>query len=214
MIIDRLQRSRRKTVALYVHPDGSLEVRAPLRLSSSAIQAFVDSKSDWVLRQRKKLISQAPIQPRDGYAKGDSIWFLGGILSLNFITGYPCQIKIEGDCLLIPAKLQNNLGPALTAWYRLQSRHIISARIGYFSNRYGFRHNGIRITSARSRWGSCGSNNHLNFPYRLVMAPLDIIDYIVVHELCHLREPNHSSRFWRLVESRRPGWRRQRAWLQ
>ena len=73
--------------------------------------------------------------------------------------------------------------------------------------------NRIQIRDQRTRWGSCSPNGNLSFNWRLVLAPFDVLDYVVVHEVCHLREPNHSRRFWRLVESRRPEWRRQKAWL-
>jgi hypothetical protein len=71
----------------------------------------------------------------------------------------------------------------------------------------------IQIRDQRSRWGSCSTRGTLSFNWRLVLAPLDVLDYVVVHELCHLREPNHSRRFWKLVETRRPEWRVQRDWL-
>ena len=71
----------------------------------------------------------------------------------------------------------------------------------------------IRIGDQRSRWGSCSTVGTLSFNWRLVLAPFDVLDYVVVHELCHMRVPNHSRRFWKLVESRRPGWREQRLWL-
>ena len=72
----------------------------------------------------------------------------------------------------------------------------------------------IQVRDQRTRWGSCSSRGTLSFNWRLALAPHAVLDYVVVHELCHLREPNHSPRFWRLVESRRPGWREQRAWLR
>jgi predicted metal-dependent hydrolase len=72
----------------------------------------------------------------------------------------------------------------------------------------------IQIRDQRTRWGSCSPRGTLSFNWRLVLAPLDVLEYVVVHELCHLREPNHSARFWDLVASRRPGWREQRAWLR
>ena len=77
----------------------------------------------------------------------------------------------------------------------------------------GVRWSRIVIRDQRSRWGSCSTRGTLSFNWRLVLAPFEVLDYVVVHELCHLREPNHSHRFWRLVESRRPGWRAQRDWL-
>jgi predicted metal-dependent hydrolase len=72
----------------------------------------------------------------------------------------------------------------------------------------------IEIRDQRTRWGSCSPRGTLSFNWRLVLAPIDVLDYVVVHELCHLREPNHSPRFWRLVAERRPAWREQRAWLR
>jgi predicted metal-dependent hydrolase len=77
----------------------------------------------------------------------------------------------------------------------------------------GVRYDRIEIRDQRSRWGSCSTRGTLSFNWRLVLAPFEVLDYVVVHELCHLREPNHSRRFWRLVESRRPDWRAQREWL-
>ena len=71
----------------------------------------------------------------------------------------------------------------------------------------------VQIRDQRSRWGSCSTRGTLSFNWRLVLAPLEVLDYVVVHELCHLREPNHSRRFWKLVEARRPAWRLQRDWL-
>jgi hypothetical protein len=73
--------------------------------------------------------------------------------------------------------------------------------------------NRIQIRDQRTRWGSCSPAGNLSFNWRLVLAPFEVLDYVVVHEVCHLREANHSRRFWRLVESRRPEWREQKAWL-
>ena len=72
----------------------------------------------------------------------------------------------------------------------------------------------IEVRGQRTRWGSCSARGTLSFNWRLVLAPFEVLDYVVVHELCHLREPNHSPRFWRLVAERRPGWRAQRDWLR
>jgi len=96
---------------------------------------------------------------------------------------------------------------------RLGARELISALAEEEAERLGLGYRRIRIGDQRTRWGSCSSKGTLSFSWRLVLAPFEVLDYVVVHELCHLREPNHSARFWRLVASRRPDWRRQRDWL-
>jgi predicted metal-dependent hydrolase len=92
-------------------------------------------------------------------------------------------------------------------------RELVAMLIDEEAPQLGVEPKRIQIRDQRSRWGSCSTAGTLSFNWRLVLAPFDVLDYVVVHELCHLREPNHSSRFWRLVEQRRPAWRAQRDWL-
>jgi len=97
---------------------------------------------------------------------------------------------------------------------RTRARKIVSALAEDESERIGVRFERIRIAGQRTRWGSCSPRGTLSFNWRLVLAPLEVLDYVVVHEVCHLRVPNHSPRFWALVEQRRPRWRDQREWLR
>ena len=92
-------------------------------------------------------------------------------------------------------------------------RELIAMLVDDEAQELGVEPKRIQIRDQRSRWGSCSTNGTLSFNWRLVLAPFEVLDYVVVHELCHLREPNHSRRFWRLVESRRPDWRLHRDWL-
>ena len=96
---------------------------------------------------------------------------------------------------------------------RLAVRELVAMVVDEQAPAIGVAPSRILIRDQRSRWGSCSTRGTLSFNWRLVLAPFDVLDYVVVHELCHLREPNHSSRFWRLVETHRPGWRTQRDWL-
>ena len=97
---------------------------------------------------------------------------------------------------------------------RLGARELVSAVAEEEAARLGVRYERIRIGGQRTLWGSCSSRGTLSFNWRLVLAPPEVLDYVVVHELCHLRVPNHSRRFWALVERQRPHWREQRAWLR
>jgi len=96
---------------------------------------------------------------------------------------------------------------------RLAVRELVAMLVEEEGPHIGVAPKRIQIRDQRSRWGSCSTRGTLSFNWRLVLAPFDVLDYVVVHELCHLREANHSRRFWRLVEQRRPGWRAQRDWL-
>jgi predicted metal-dependent hydrolase len=97
---------------------------------------------------------------------------------------------------------------------RLAARELVIMRAEDEASRLGVSYRSIRIGDQRSLWGSCSPRGTLSFNWRLVLAPLEVLDYVVVHELCHLRVPNHSARFWQLVERARPGWREQRDWLR
>lgn len=96
---------------------------------------------------------------------------------------------------------------------RRAARELVAMLAEEEADALGVEVNRIQIRDQRTRWGSCSPAGNLSFNWRLVLAPLEVLDYVVVHEVCHLREPNHSRRFWRLVESRRPHWRGQKAWL-
>ena len=97
---------------------------------------------------------------------------------------------------------------------RIGARELVSALAEDEAERLGVAYRRIRIGGQRTLWGSCSPSGTLSFNWRLVLAPVEVLDYVVVHELCHLRVPDHSRRFWGLVEGRRPRWREQRAWLR
>jgi predicted metal-dependent hydrolase len=96
---------------------------------------------------------------------------------------------------------------------RAAARELVTMVLEEEAPALGVGYGRVQIRDQRTRWGSCSARGTLSFNWRLALAPFEVLDYVVVHELCHLREPNHSARFWRLVASRRPGWRRQRDWL-
>lgn len=103
---------------------------------------------------------------------------------------------------------------ALVAWYRRQARAIITERLAYWNSRYGFTYHRVAIKEQKTRWGSCSRKGNLNFNWRLLLAPLPILDYVVIHELCHLKEQNHAQRFWALVAQSCPDYRERRRWLK
>ena len=210
--IDKLVRSKRRTIALIIERDGSFTVRAPMRASHSAIETFIKQKEDWITRTREKIKSTRPTQKKQ-YADGEKFMLLGSFFDLKLVAPQRPSLRFDkGFTLSRAAQIK---GEAIfTRWYKARALEVISERVKQYSQQYDFVPRQVKISSAKTRWGSCSSNGTLNFTWRLVMAPLEVIDYVVVHELAHLRVKNHSSKFWKVVESICPEYKKQRKWLR
>ncbi|MFZ6030225.1 MAG: M48 family metallopeptidase [Chloroflexota bacterium] len=217
MQIDRLIRSKRKTVALIIERDGRLVVRAPQHLSLPRIQSLVDAKAAWIEQKRAQIETVQAAHPATApkrYENGESFAFLGAQYPLAIVPGErPRLTFVKGKFLLTEAGVPH-AERLFTAWYRRQARQICGERSTAFARQMGVTYARIRISSARTRWGSCSSRGTLSFTWRLVLMPQEIIDYVVVHELAHRCEPNHSPRFWAVVEQYMPDYKRRRAWLK
>ena len=162
-------RSRRKTLALQVRPDGSLQVRAPRLLPRAAIDRFVAEQGEWIQAQRRKLAERPPVE---------------------------------------------RLGEEELTALKKRARPVFLAKTARFAPVVGVRYGRISVRSQRSKWGSCSAKGNLNFNCLLLLAPEEVLDYVVVHELCHLREMNHSPRFWAEVERVLPDYKDARRWLR
>lgn len=204
-------RSKRKTLAMEIRPDGTLVVRAPLRLPQKEIARFVQSHAAWVERKRKEMAAR-PQPVRHAFLPGEAFRFLGQKCFLRYSGGKE-PVALKGDVLVVPALPREQLRSKIIAWYRAQARLVLKQRLDGWARKTGLCYSGLRITSAKTRWGSCTGKNVLSFPFFLVMAPPEVIDSVVVHELCHTRFHNHSSQFWQLVHSVLPDYDARHRWL-
>src|SRR6266542_3441701 len=212
--IDKLIRSKRRTIALIIERDGTFTVRAPMRAPHVAIETFIQQKENWITRAREKMKSTHG-EPTLGkqYADGEKFPFLGSSFDLKLVGFQKPSLRFESGFTLSRAA-QTKGEQVFTRWYKARAFEIISERVEQYSHQYNFVPGHVKISSAKTRWGSCSPNGNLNFTWRLVMAPMDVIDYVVVHELAHLRVKNHSSKFWKAVESIYPEYKKQRKWLR
>jgi hypothetical protein len=219
--IDQLIRSKRKTIALVVTRDGRLLVRAPQRASLQLIEGFVQQKAAWISeKQRQALQSSRQALPH-AFTAGESFLYLGRAYPLTLSSASrpllvlaPDGANAGGLCFVLAAAAQARARQVFIDWYRAQAQAVLSERIAHYAALTGLAHSALRITSARTRWGSCSSRGVLSFPWRLVMAPLAAVDYVVVHELIHLTEKNHARPFWQGVARILPDYARQVAWLK
>ena len=211
--IDNLVRTHRKTVAILIDRDGRLTVRAPMRLSAAHIQAFVESHADWIAKTIARLQATPPA-PVHRYVEGETFLYLGKSYPLSILPTHRPALSFNGAVFRL-AKSSLPKAPALfEAWYKQQARLFLTGRVSAFAAQHAFRYQKIRISSARTRWGSCSSLGTLSFTYRLVMAPAEVIDYVVMHELVHTKIHNHSKTFWNKVAQLMPDYKPRLAWLK
>ena len=211
--VDQIIRTNRKTIAIILRPDGSLLVRAPLRASRRSIQEFVTNNTQWIEKTRVRLQAVAPPPPKQ-YVPGEVFEYLGKVYPLEIVADQKKSLRLEEGIFRLAATAQDKAALAFEHWYKEQARQILSERVEYYARQNGFRYNKIGITSARTRWGSCSASGALNFSWHLIQAPMEAVDYVVVHELVHTIIHNHSKKFWIKVEQTMPDYRERRKWLR
>jgi predicted metal-dependent hydrolase len=206
-------RSRRKTIAVEITKEGGVLVRAPLKLARREVLAFVHQSSGWIARK----LAQARVLQEERTARrfreGELFPYLGEQHCLRYVAGGEYLRKENGEFLL-GADLSARAGDLFRTWYRARAREILEDRVAQFALRMGLTCRSVRITDAKERWGSCNAAGSLNFAWRLVMVPPPVIDYVIVHELSHLVEMNHSRRFWGRVGRILPDYAQRRKWLR
>lgn len=207
LIPKEIKRSKRKTISLVINPNGDFIVKAPIKTKDSEIFNFINQKSSWIIskitEQKKNYIK--PIC----FIEGETITIKGNQYTIKFHN--KTLVKITEHELFLPT---NEPKEKLIAFLKRYAKQYIDERIKLISSLFNFNYTTFSITSAKSCWGSCSYNNKLHFTYKLIFCPQDVIDYVILHELCHTKEKNHSNKFWLLVESFYPDYLVSEKWLK
>lgn len=191
-------------------------VRAPARIPAGEVQNFFTEKKTWI----DKKLAQLSVQQRNYKAKqflsGEDFSYLGRShkLVVSPTADFPEPLLFIDDTFYLDERYRGVARELFTAWYKERAEAVMRERVKIYSESLRVSPGRERITSARCQWGCCSATNNLSFSWRLVMAPLTMIDYIVVHELAHIKEKNHSSRFWKIVELVLPDYPNRRNWLK
>lgn len=210
--ISQIIRSKRKTITLMINSEAQLIIRAPLSTPDRIIEELVEKKADWITKKQEAVQQRKKRHLPKHFREGEDFLFLGTSHTLHFSPDVS-EITAMNGFLLIPAGIKD-LKQAIIAWYRAEALRFISCRLPYFTVQSGVTYKSIKITGARKRWGSCGSNGSLNFSWRLVMCPPSVVDYVVAHEVSHLKHHNHSREFWQAVQILLPDYKTQKTWLR
>lgn len=213
---------RRNSISIVVHSTKRVEIKAPADTPPSFIHDLAGKKAPWIVKQLRALDSITYLQVERQYQEGETFFFLGTPLRLSVAGGTPRGgILYDNGHLIVtvPGSLtgpgQTNYTRALVQdWYRDQADRIIGEKIREYATVLGVAPPPFRLKNIRRRWGSCSSRNNLNFNIRLIMAPIGVVEYVVMHELCHIRHKNHSRDFWQSLEEVMPDYPERRLLLR
>jgi predicted metal-dependent hydrolase len=207
---NKIIRSKRKTLSLTINENAELIIRAPKRLSIEKIQDFINEKENWINR-KKRLIEN---QIKDVTSNHNKLLYLGNLFPINVEQNASKELFFTGEEFIANSIEPDSLSLSIKKWYKNKFKEIALPRVAYFANKHNLMVNQVRIKNQKTMWGSCSSKNNINLNYLLLMAPMGVIDYVIVHELVHTIHRNHSNDFWDSVESIMPEFQEHKRWLK
>lgn len=195
---------------LQVTSNAQLVVYAPTLVPKFLIDRFISEKKEWIEKKLSEVQKRKPKAVKT-YTEGDTFLFFGKEIILQFTEGI--IIEIKENRLLFPKALSFRVQKELEMWFKNQAKDIISKRLQYHAKIMDVSYKTVMFSDTKSKWGTCFPDNSLQFNWRLVMAPLLVIDYVIIHELSHTTEKNHGRDFWNRVRLFTPAYRQHRDWL-
>lgn len=206
--------TKRKTISIMVYTDRSVKVRAPYRTSVKYIKKSVEQRADWIKSKQDLFVNYTPvIRPKRAFECGEIYNFLGKQYHLKVSHDLVNRVHIENDILHVSVtqKDKNKIKKLIDNWYKDTAKNIFLERLdickaAVFACNIEY-NSELRFRKMKSMWGNCTRSGRITLSYELVKAPMECIDYVIIHELCHLKEFNHSKAFYRLLDKAMPGWK-------
>lgn len=214
-----LRTNRKKTVSIEVTPS-NIKVSAPKRLSHRVITDFITERSRWIEKNVQLQLAQPKQIPRT-WTDGEMFAYLGQEYALNVTRKSADMVEIEEGYLNVAIPFgtleldeKNTVKSLVLAWYKQKAKETLTAKSFCYSKLLKVEPASVRVREYKSQWGSCSVSGVISYDWRIIMAPLKVVDYLVVHELAHLLEHNHSQKYWKHVETTIPNFREQQSWLK
>lgn len=205
--------SKRKTLGITVLPDLSVQVKAPNEASREKIFEKVEKRAAWIIEQKRYFLSFSPRKKAYLYKSGESHYYLGRQYMLKIVQDKKEDVTYKGRYLLVETldKSPKNVERLLDRWYRdrakLKFAEIAEPLIMKFDT-YDVKPNNLYIQKMETRWGSCSTSGNIILNPELIKAPRACIEYVIIHELCHLLHRNHTQAFFRLLSKEMPDWQK------
>jgi predicted metal-dependent hydrolase len=208
----------RKTLAIDVHPDLRVTVKAPEGSEFALVEQKVRKRAAWIIRQQRDFARYSFELPPRQYVSGETHRYLGRQYRLKVIQSATSKeiVKMYRGRLLVYVRALDDRGrvkPLVEAWYRKQAKRVFAERLAECYprvERFGIEYPEFTVRRMKSRWGSCTASRRIMLNLKLIQMPKDCIAYVITHELCHLVEPNHSPAFYALLDRVMPDWRDRR----
>ncbi|TAL25958.1 MAG: M48 family peptidase [Nitrospirae bacterium] len=215
---------RKKTVALQIQPNSTVVVLSPYFLDKDKIKEIVRKRAGWIMQKQEKIKKLNAEMPVKEFVSGESFPYLGREYRLKIIKAKDekcdsCKLMSGRFYVEINNKFSDRAASKvvkekLLEWYVERAKEKIIERTQRYSKLIGIAPGNIIIRNQEKRWGSCSHSGALRFNWKVIMAPLSVLDYVIVHELCHLIHRNHSADFWHKVSSFIPDYKKKREWLK
>lgn len=214
---------RAKRISVRYSLQKGLEVVYPSGMQQPTPETLLLERTDWILAVIDKFADAQANLPRRDYREGEVFLYRGASFKLlleRSATHSNVSVRLADGFLTVAAPVpppnaeKEDIREAVISFYRREAQRYLPNRVGELAETYGFEYEQVRIKNQKTRWGSCSSKRNINLNLRLMMATSGAIDYVIIHELCHLRELNHTPAFWSLVEAYCPDYRRWKDWFR
>lgn len=219
-----VQSSSRRSLSISINPKAQVKVQAPLFLSQKEILTYVHNKSDWIVQKYSNIRQRRDLIEARSFKDGNEFLFLGKKYPLKVVGSYSSRSEIifseeSGWQVRLPVGKEFDHEKVIKAkfveWYAHQAREFMASRVFHFGRIMGRQPDEVAVRTQKRVWGNCDySNKRIHFNWQILQAPKEVVDYVVVHEIAHLFEPNHSPRFWRKVAEHMPNYKHHQQWLK
>lgn len=206
--------ANRKTIAITVERDRKVVVRVPEQASEQAISAAIENKRFWIWQKLRDPHKYPDPVPHKEYVTGETFLYLGQHYGLSLSRREGGAVRLVGKQFEMAASDRRKGDALFRSWYLTQAKEKLPPRIATFAAEMGVGYSRIWVRDLKYRWGSCKPGGTISFNWRIIQAPMIVVNYIIVHELAHDLEPNHSMEFWNIVAVHVPTWAKARSWLK
>ncbi|HAN09113.1 MAG TPA: hypothetical protein DCP90_00685 [Clostridiales bacterium] len=222
VIIYEIIKRKKKNVSIIIRADGKVVVSAPFSVSVKKIEELVNRRAEWILDNIEVVKRKSANIKEKKYISGEIFLYFGDEYELDIvkedktkrtevrINEGKIEIRVKSDF----ADNEDNIKKKLNKWYREEAQSCIAMRVEMCAQRLGLKPELVRIKQLKRTWGICTNKGIISLNWKLIMTPVDVMDYVIIHELCHLKHPNHSKDFWNLVEVYMPDYKQKRDWLK